>query len=115
MQKKWFWPLGLIIILIIGGVIFWRIETYKNGVGFLAKDQNQSQDDCAQVEYPFACFLDRAMNANDPNLCADAGAEKRVDCLKACAEIKVTEIDCPRISSPDFQLECQTAIQPSKK
>ncbi|MDD2785305.1 MAG: hypothetical protein PHS79_00255 [Patescibacteria group bacterium] len=115
MQKKWFWPLGLIIILIIGGVVLWQIEKNRDIVGSLTDKQHPSLNDCAQAEYPFACFLDRTMNANDPNLCADAGAEKRVDCLKAYAEIKVTEIDCSRILSPDFQLECQMEIQPSNK
>ena len=65
-----------------------------------------STDDCYRAEIPFACFLDKATAAQDPNLCNDVG-EKRVICYSAYAELTETEIDCSIIKDPIFQEECQ--------
>lgn len=103
------------MVLIIGGGFFFWQKKFQNGIELQNKKQNVTQNDCTKVDYPFACFLDRAMQVNDPGLCVNAGADKRMDCLKAYAEIRETGIDCSRILEPDFQLECQMATWPSKK
>jgi hypothetical protein len=48
--------------------------------------QASGSTDCASAENTFACFLDKATHAKNPNLCNDAGS-KRMICYTAYAEI----------------------------
>ncbi len=62
---------------------------------------------CATVEYPFACYLDKAMLAQDPNLCLAAGA-KRMNCLRSYQEIMGVDITCKDLTDLEFQNQCKT-------
>lgn len=76
--------------------------------GFGCKQtQEISNQDCAQAEYPFACYLDNATAASDVNLCKEAGT-KRINCLNAYQEILGTEVSCDELEDPGFAMECET-------
>lgn len=70
---------------------------------------------CATVDYPFACYLDKAMLANDPNLCLAAGL-KRMNCLRSYEEIMGVDINCDKLNDLEFQTQCkkQEAIRQIK-
>jgi hypothetical protein len=108
MSKKLYWIIGLALIITLGAIIYWKFEWPRGQKIWAGK---VAEDKCVKAQYPFACFLDRAMSASDPNLCA-AAQDKRVNCLKAYAEIQETEIDCTKIQEMDFRQECQTAFKP---
>ncbi len=62
---------------------------------------------CTDAEFQFACYLDRAMIAEDPALCEDVGEQKRIACLHAYQEIMETDIDCGILRDLMFQSECR--------
>jgi hypothetical protein len=64
-----------------------------------------SNSDCANAEYPFACFLDKATAAKDPNLC-DAVGSKRITCITAYEELLEVEVPCDSLQEPSFAQEC---------
>ncbi len=94
MQNK---PVILLILTALLGAGCFSSE--KN----LSIDQNQ---DCSNAEYVFACYLDKATSAKDPNLCKDAG-DKRITCLNAYAEVMGREVACDEIKDVEFNLECR--------
>jgi len=64
---------------------------------------------CEKAEQPFACVLDQAMAARDPNICAAAGEVKRVTCLEAYAEILSEPVACAAVKDPKFKFDCLQA------
>jgi len=68
----------------------------------------ESQD-CNKAENIFACFLDKATHAKNPNLCNDVGS-KRLTCYTAYAELLEEEVDCSLLEDPTFQYECQEHV-----
>lgn len=66
----------------------------------------ESTADCSQAEYPFACYLDKAMIAKDPNLCNQNGIS-RVTCLTAYEEIMESSVSCNDLSDAFFRQECE--------
>jgi hypothetical protein len=61
---------------------------------------------CSEAEYPFACYLDKALAAKDPNLC-NQGAIPRITCLTAYEEIMENPIACNELADPLFGQECE--------
>lgn len=108
MPKKYYWIIGLAIVVIgvLAVLVYWN-----NGrkVGFGLKASKASSASCETAQYPFACYLDKAMAAKDPNLCNTAGPAKRIDCLNAYAEILGVALDCNLIKDIDFKTSCQAA------
>lgn len=107
MPKKVYWIIGLVVVVVLGALIYLKFEWPKGQKIWAGKT---AEDKCAKAEFPFACYLDRAMAAGDPNLCA-AALDKRINCLKAYAEIQEADIDCAKLQDPDFRQECQTSIK----
>lgn len=66
--------------------------------------------ECKNSTNPFACIVDRSMQANDPSLCASAGEEKRMNCVKAYVEITGAPIECIVLSDPKFRAECEQSF-----
>lgn len=111
MSKKLYLLVGLALILALGAIIYWKFE-WPHQHNIVTKSSGQpKQDSCAHVKFPFACYLDKAMAADDFGLCYEAGIDKRVNCLESYAEIKGTPIDCNKLTDPKFQLECQAAFK----
>lgn len=104
MLKKSYWIIGLVIVIVLGAFIYWKFG-YPGSPKFGAK----AGDECAKAKYPFACRLDKAMAAQDLNLCAVAGSE-RVNCLKAYAEIQEIELDCSKLQDVGFREECKSSL-----
>lgn len=103
MQKKIYILIGIIVMLVLSGLLFWvfsRSDDQPAGLKQVVKM------DCATAQVPFACYLDKAMAAKDPGLCMNAGAAKRLDCLEAYKEIMGVKVDCAVIQDADFQREC---------
>lgn len=69
------------------------------------------EDACANAQYPFACYLDKAMAAGDPSLCRNAGFGKVGDCLRAYSEILEIDVKCSEFQDPTFEVECLKAFQ----
>lgn len=107
MSKKAYLIIGLVIIIVLGAIIYLKFE-WPGGPNLWAG--KTAEDKCAKADFPFACFLDRAMAAGDPNLCASA-ADKRISCLQSYAEIQEVDIDCSKLQDDQFRQECQTAIK----
>lgn len=106
MLKKSYGIIGLAIVIVLGAFIYWKFGSPgSQGFGTKAKDE------CVKAKYPFACYLDQAMKANDLNLCAAAGSG-RVNCLKAFAEIQEVELDCSKLKAVGFRDECQASTKP---
>ncbi|MBD3281947.1 hypothetical protein GF391_04350 [Candidatus Uhrbacteria bacterium] len=74
--------------------------------GFGSEKIPNLNKNCAQADYPFACYLDKAMLAEDPNLCLAAGA-KRMNCLRSYQEIMGVEISCDDLDNPEFRSHCE--------
>lgn len=91
-------------ILLIGCLIFLGGACQKREVP--AEHEAQNPADCEQAEYRFACYLDRAMAAQDPVLCNDVGVAQRATCLSAYEEIFMTQVDCMTLPDSQFQQEC---------
>lgn len=107
MQKKIYILVG-VVILALAGLLFWAFgQSNEQPVGL----KQVVKMDCATAQVPFACYLDKAMAAKDPNLCLDAGAAKKLDCLEAYKEILGVEVDCANIQDADFQRECMMVSQ----
>lgn len=104
MLKKSYWIIGVVVIIVLGAVIYWKFGS-TDGQNLVTK----AKDECPQAKYPFACYLDKAMAANDLNLCAAAGAE-RVNCLKAFVEIQEVELDCSKLQDIGFRNDCQASL-----
>jgi hypothetical protein len=71
-----------------------------------SEQQPQPPSDCLQAEYPFACYLDNALSAKNPNSC-DQEAISRITCLTAYEEIMETSVSCADLSDPLFRQECE--------
>lgn len=112
MPKKYCWIIGLAIVVIgvLAVLIYWK-NGHKAGFGLNGK---ASATSCETAQFPFACYLDKAMAAKDINLCNDVGLAKRVDCLKAYAEILGVNLDCNLIKDLDFKISCQAAAATPK-
>lgn len=107
MQKKIYILIG-VVILALAGLFFWVFsQPNERPVGL----KQVVKMDCATAQVPFACYLDKAMAAKDPNLCLNAGAAKKLDCLEAYKEILGVEVDCAVIQDADFQRECMMFAQ----
>jgi hypothetical protein len=65
--------------------------------------------DCKDANNVFACILDRAMDAKDPSVCATAGEEKRMNCVRAYVEITGAPVECRVFMDPKFRAECEKA------
>ena len=63
--------------------------------------------DCKGASNVFACILDRAMNEKDPSLCASAGDDKRMNCVRAYVEITGAPVECKVFTDPKFRAECE--------
>ncbi len=107
MSKKLYWVIGLVVIVILGAVVYLKFE-WPGGQKIWAG--KTTADKCDKSDFPFACYLDRAMANDDPNLCLSA-SDKRINCLKAYAEIKEVEIDCSKLQDVQFRQDCQTSIK----
>lgn len=62
--------------------------------------------DCSKAKYQFACYLDNAMAKGDPESCALAGLDKRLDCLEAYQEIKGVPVECNVLTDATFRVQC---------
>lgn len=91
------------------GLVFWVVS--QPGTGQPTSLKEVVKMDCSTAQVPFACYLDKAMAAKNPNLCLDAGAAKKLDCLEAYKEILGAEVDCAVIQDADLQRECMMASQ----
>ena len=112
MPKKYYWFLGLAIVVIgVGAVLAYWNYGYKAKSGLKGKAGPVS---CETAQYPFACYLDKAMAAKDINLCNDVGPAQRVDCLNAYAEILNVALDCNLIKDISFKTSCQTIVATPK-
>lgn len=109
MQKKLYILIGAVIVLGLAGLIFWVVSQSNTQPATSLKEVVKM--DCATAQVPFACYLDKAMAAQDPNLCLNAGSAKRLDCLEAYKEILAVEVACTQIQNPDFQRECLMTSQ----
>ncbi len=61
---------------------------------------------CSEAEYPFACYLDKALAAKDPNLC-NQNDIPRITCLTAYEEIMADPVICANLADPLFGRECE--------
>ena len=61
---------------------------------------------CSEAEYPFACYLDKALAAKDANLC-NQSVIPRITCLTAYEEIMETAVSCQDLIDPIFGQECE--------
>ncbi len=109
MSKKVYILVGVLILLGLIGLVFWVFS--QSSIGRPTSLKEVVKMDCATAQVPFACYLDKAMAAKDPNLCLSAGAAKKMDCLEAYKEILGVEVDCAVIQDADFQRECMMASQ----
>ena len=108
MTRKVYLIMGLILIACAIVVIYW--QTQQPDAGKTPDLKSVGKMDCATAQFPFACYLDKAMAAKDPGLCMAAGRGKRSNCLQSYAEIMNAEIDCGQISDPEFSAECSMAF-----
>jgi len=95
------------ILFLAGAGCSWR----ESADGKRDADKASPMDGCSTAETPFACHLDKAMSANDPALCHEAGKEKWSNCLNAYEEIKQTEIDCNKLPDFEFKDACEKMKQ----
>ncbi|MDD5725991.1 MAG: hypothetical protein PHC53_01075 [Patescibacteria group bacterium] len=115
MPKKYYWFLGLAIVVIaVGATLFYWNYGYRAKSGLKEKAGKAGSASCETAQYPFACYLDKAMAAKDLNLCNDVGMAKRVDCLNAYAEILNVALDCNSIKDIDFKNSCLAAVATPK-
>jgi len=112
MNKKLFWVLGLAILLTMGFIIYWKFEWPGASRGTKSVPSKNLAENCEQAQFPFACYLDKAMAADDPALCQAAGMGKRANCLTAFAEIMGKEVDCSKLGDTGFRMECVAAFRP---
>lgn len=97
------------LIALLAAIAFWKKPAIgPSGESTVKVDQNT---DCLTVEHPFACFLDKAMQEKNPDLCGRAGMEKRSNCLKAYSEILNTKIQCSALQDLQFRMECEAAFE----
>jgi len=113
MQKKLFWIVGLAILVTLGFIVYWKMEwpgatwDLNPGVG------KGLPENCEQAQFPFACYLDKAMAANDPDLCLKAGLGKQRNCLEAYAEIKGAPVDCAKLDDAGLRFDCEVIFRKS--
>lgn len=115
MPKKYYWFLGLAIVVIgVGVALFYWNYGYKAKPGLKGKAGKTGPVSCETAQYPFACYLDKAMAAKDINLCNDVGPAQRVDCLNAYAEILNVALECNSIKDISFKTSCQAIVTTPK-
>lgn len=112
MNKKLFWVLGLAILLTMGFIVYWKFEWPGASRGMKPGPGKGLAENCEEAQFPFACYLDKAMAADNPGLCQAAGREKRTNCLTAFAEIMGKEVDCAKLEDVGFRVECELAFRP---
>ncbi len=61
---------------------------------------------CSEAEYPFACYLDKALAVKDPNLC-NQNDIPRITCLTAYEEIMGKPVVCNELADQLFRQECE--------
>ena len=96
-------------LLLILGILIFAGWGCNNQPVSTKQQASSSSGDCAKADYPFACYLDSAMQARDPNKCILTG-DKRIVCLKAYEEITTEKVDCSKLSDVQFQTECKQQL-----
>ncbi|GEM_PF-3524391 len=103
--------LGLATLLLFGwGCARRAAKTPESSVPFDGKQDVVLDGDCSQAKYQYACFLDNAVAKSNPDLCALAGAEKRLACVEAYEEITGVPVECNVLADPGFRNECMMVL-----